>query len=77
MSLQIIEDSKGKATGVFIPIKDWKALKKQHKELELLENEEPNKTEILEGLKQAIHEVNLIKRGKLKGINAKDLLNEL
>ncbi len=38
---------------------------------------EPSKEEILEGLKQAVKEVNLIRAGKLKGINARDLLNEL
>jgi hypothetical protein len=77
MSLQVIEDSKGKTAGVFIPIKDWKALKKQHKDLELLEIVEPSKAEIILGIKQAIKEVNLIKKGKLKGINAKELMNEL
>ena len=36
-----------------------------------------NKEAFLQEFKQAIEEVNLIKGGKLKGINAKDLLNEL
>jgi hypothetical protein len=35
------------------------------------------KAGVLEGLKEAIEEVKLIKQGKLKGIPAKDLLNEL
>ncbi|WP_256005084.1 hypothetical protein [Pedobacter deserti] len=35
------------------------------------------KAEILEGLQDAIQEVKQIKQGKLKGIAAKDLLNEL
>jgi len=35
------------------------------------------KAEILEGLKQAVEEVQLIKSGKLKGIPAKDILDEL
>jgi hypothetical protein len=42
-----------------------------------VEEKEPNKKQILQGIKQAVEEVNLIKAGKLKGINAKDLLNEL
>jgi hypothetical protein len=42
-----------------------------------VEDKEPNKEQILQGIKQAVQEVNLIKAGKLKGINAKDLLNEL
>jgi len=35
------------------------------------------KVNVLEGLKEAVNEVNLIKEGKLKGISVKDLLNEL
>jgi len=35
------------------------------------------KADMLEGIKQAVEEVKLIKQGKLKGIAAKDLLNEL
>lgn len=35
------------------------------------------KAEVLEGIKEAIEEVRLIKQGKLKGISAKELLNEL
>ncbi len=35
------------------------------------------KAEILEGIKEAVEEMKLIKAGKLKGIPAKDLLNEL
>lgn len=35
------------------------------------------KADILEGVKEAIEEVKLIKQGKLKGIPAKDLFDEL
>jgi len=35
------------------------------------------KAGVLEGLKEAVEEVKLIKKGQLKGIPAKDLLNEL
>jgi len=35
------------------------------------------KAHILEGINEAVQEVKLIKQGKLKGIPAKDLLNEL
>lgn len=34
MSLQYISDSKGKTTGVFIPIKEWNALKNKYKGIE-------------------------------------------
>ncbi len=77
MRLQIIQDGKGKPTGVFIPINEWKELKKQHKDLEELEYDEPTKEQILQDIRDAVKEVNLIKAGKLKGVPAEDLLNEL
>ena len=77
MKLQVIQDTKGKATGVFIPISDWKELKKQYKGLEGLEYEEPSKEQILQELKEAIVELGLIEQGKLKARPVKELLNEL
>ena len=35
------------------------------------------KAELMSDIKEAVEELNLIKQGKLKGIPAKDLLNEL
>ena len=40
-------------------------------------DDEPSKEQILRGIQGAVEEVKLIKAGKLKGISAKDLLNEL
>lgn len=77
MELQVIEDAKGKPTGVFIPISKWRQLKKIHKDLEVLEYKEPSKTQLLQELKQAVEELALIQKGKLKSRPAKDLLNEL
>jgi hypothetical protein len=77
MRLQLIEDSKGKATGVFIPINDWENLKKQYKTLEELEYEEPSKEEILKELKEAVVELKLIEQGKLKARPASELINEI
>lgn len=77
MKLQVIQDSNGKATGVYIPIDEWKELKKQYRNLESLEYEEPTKGQILQELKEAVHELKLIEQGKLKARPAKDLLNEL
>ena len=37
----------------------------------------PYKSEVLKGVKEGINEVQKITSGKLKGIPAKDLLNEL
>jgi len=39
MNLQYISDNKGKITGVFIPIHDWKYLKKKYREIELEEKQ--------------------------------------
>jgi hypothetical protein len=73
----VIQDSKGKATGVFIPYSEWKVLKKRYKELEALENDEPNKEQVLQGIREAIEEMKLIKAGKLKGRPVQKLLDEL
>jgi hypothetical protein len=77
MSVQIIEGVKGKAAGVFIPIGQWKKLRRQYKELEALENKEPTKEQILRELKEAVTELKLIEQGKLKARNVKELLDEL
>ncbi len=77
MKLQIIQDSKGKATGVYIPINDWNTLKKQYSELEVLEFEEPSKEQILFEFKEAVNELKLIDQGKLKSRPLKALLDEL
>jgi hypothetical protein len=77
MELQIIEDAKGKPAGVFIPLSKWRQLKKIHKDLEELEYEEPSKTQLLQELRQAVEELTLIQKGKLKSRPAKELLDEL
>ncbi len=77
MELQIIEDAKGKPAGVFIPISKWRQLKKIHKGLEELEYEEPSKTQLLQELREAVEELTLIQKGKLKSRPAKELLDEL
>lgn len=77
MTLQIIQDEKGKATGVFIPINKWNALKKRYKDLEILEQNEPTKEQILQEIKEAVRELKLIEQGKLKARDAKEFLNEL
>jgi hypothetical protein len=43
MALQYISDSKGKTTGVYIPLSDWQKLKKKYKELE---NDEASLTSV-------------------------------
>lgn len=77
MNLQYISDNKGKVTGVYIPIQEWEGLKSKFEGLEEAEIAEPSKEEILHGLQRAVEEMNLIKKGKLKARDARDLLNEL
>jgi hypothetical protein len=77
MGVQIIQDNNGKATGVFIPISEWKELKKQYKDLEALEYEEPAKGQILLELNEPVNELKMVEQGKLKARPAKELLDEL
>jgi hypothetical protein len=45
------------------------------KKIEVEEN--PSEKKVLKGVKQAVKEVNLVKAGKLKARDARDLINEL
>ena len=63
MNLQVIHDSKGNPTGVFIPMPDWKKLKKQYSELEKLEYETPTKEQLLAELKEAVQELKAVEQG--------------
>lgn len=58
MTLHIIQDSKGKDTGVFIPMKDWKKLKQKYEDLDKLEKVNLEKSEIIQDIKDAINELN-------------------
>ena len=42
-----------------------------------MEEKEPNKEQILQGIKQAVTEINLVKAGKLKAKDARQLIHEL
>ena len=77
MNLQIIHDSKGNPTGVFIPMPDWKKLKTQYAELEELEYEILNKEQLLVELKEAVLELKAIEQGKKQPRPLADLLSEL
>ena len=50
---------------------------KRLKLITLLQEEKPTESEILQGLREAIEEVNLAKKGKIKLQSAKEFLNEL
>lgn len=77
MRLQVIQDGKGNPTGVYIPISQWRKLKKQYQSLEELEYEEPTKEQLLLELKEAVKELKLVEQGKVKARPVKELLDEL
>lgn len=77
MKIQIIQDSKGKATGVYIPMNQWKALKRQYKSLEDLEEVASSKKQLLSEIKAALEELELIEKGQLQARPARELLDEL
>ena len=77
MNLQIIHDSKGNPTGVFIPMPDWKKLKKQYSGLEKLEYEAPARDQLVDELKEAIQELKAVEQGTKQARPLADLLNEL
>lgn len=77
VKLQIIQDHKGKTTGVYIPISEWNALKKQFKELASLELATPSSQQTLQELKEAVNQLHLVEQGKLKARPVQELLDEL
>jgi hypothetical protein len=77
MKIQVIQDSQGHATGVYIPIQEWNALKKQYKALAALEQVVPTQEHMLSDLKQAIYELKQVEQGQIKSRPVQDLLDEL
>ena len=47
------------------------------KKVQVLEDKPRTKAEILEGIKEAVEEVKLIRAGKMKSVPLKDFLDEL
>jgi DNA-binding Xre family transcriptional regulator len=70
--MKVVLDIKdNKATFFMELVKNFNFIKKIEIE------KESTKKEILEDIQKSVKEVNLIKAGKLKGIPARDLINEL
>ncbi len=42
-----------------------------------VKDEDPSKEQVLEGLRHAVKEINLVKAGKIKARDARELINEL
>ena len=78
MHLQYVTDTKGNATAVLIPIREWKTIEKKiSKSKPPEDSEEPTKEEILESVRHGLQQVKLHMEGKIKLQSAKDFLNEL
>jgi hypothetical protein len=79
MTLQYTYDNKGRALGVFIPISEWKKITKKYKDLNTpeVEDEPPARQEILQSIKDGIHQVKMHQEGKIKLKTAQQLLDEL
>ncbi len=72
MKLQVLEDSNGKQTGVFVPIDDWTLIKRNYPDIENLDQELPVwEKELIDERLKAIKEDST----RLRPIN--ELLTEL
>ena len=76
MRIQYISDSKGKTSGVYIPIQEWNILKRKYTILNRLESENED-LKILNDLRDAVNDINLINQGKLKAKTFNEFLDEL
>ena len=77
MKVQVIQDDRGRATGIFIPISQWKEMKKRYQGLAEMEESDVSKNQLILELKEAIQELKLIEQGRIKSRPASELLNEL
>lgn len=76
LKVRAIKDKNGQR-GVFITSSDWKSFKK---EIEAIKKNRPAKREkksVFEDVKEALHEVALIRQGKVKPKSINDLLREI
>ncbi len=81
MTMQYTYNDKGKPIGVFIPISEWKKLKKKYKDLDAEEDGAddvpPSKEEIFNDIREGLKQIKLHQEGKIKLKTAQQLLDEL
>ena len=77
MNLQYISNSKGKKTGVYIPMEDWKRLVAHIPGFKIFDQEEPNKAEMLEELNEALKSARIPKKDSYQLVLARELFDEL
>lgn len=68
-AIQYVTDAEGEKNAVIVPIGEWRKLQDKYRRLK-------NKLDVLNGLQEAVEEVNAIKRGEKQGQTLKDLLDE-
>ena len=68
-AIQYVTDAEGEQSAVIVPIKEWRKLQDKYRKLK-------NKLDVLQGLQEAVEEVNAIKRGEKQGQTLEDLLHE-
>lgn len=69
LQLKYIIDQNGHQTAVVIPMNNWEKYQKEYEKLE-------NKIKVLNGISDALDEVEEIKKGKKKGKTLREFLNE-
>jgi len=69
MDVSYVSDIKGNQTAVIIGIDEWEKIIRKQKKMKA-------KLDVLTGLQEAVNEVNLIKKGKLKKKTLRDFLDE-
>ncbi len=69
MEVSYVSDIKGNQTAVIIAINEWEKIIKKQKRMKA-------KLDVLTGLQDAVNEVNLIKKGKLKKKTIREFINE-
>ena len=77
MKIQVIEDGKGKPTGVFIPMSDWAKIQKKIISSRPAKKRPSPKDKLIGELKEAVKELVLIEKGIKKARPVEDLFNEL
>lgn len=68
-AIQYVTDAKGEQNAVIVPIEQWRKLKEDYRKVR-------NKLDVLQGLQDAVDEVNAIKSGEKVGKSLNELLDE-
>ncbi|MBI1767675.1 MAG: hypothetical protein HYR67_04810 [Bacteroidetes bacterium] len=77
MKIQVIEDSKGKPTGVFITMPEWAKIQRKINISRPAKKQLSSKDKLIGELKEAVKELVLIEKGQKKARPVEELLNEL